>query len=71
MKEKEKQRKENFFKSDSGRMFLAKYGIGIILVIMMVFIAVAEPSFLTGRNMINVATQISINGSKSGNFAGE
>lgn len=57
-----KEKKENFFKSDYGRMFLSKYGIGVILVIMMVFIAIAEPSFLTGRNMINVATQISING---------
>jgi len=55
-------KKESFFKSDRFRMFIGKYGIGVVLVIMMVFISIAQPSFLTPRNLISVATQISING---------
>lgn len=55
-------KKESFFKSDRFRMFIGKYGIGVVLVIMMVFISVAQPQFLTPRNLISVATQISING---------
>lgn len=43
------------------RMFMGKYGIGVILLIMMVFISVMEPSFRSTSNMINVATQVSIN----------
>ena len=55
-------KKESFFKSDRFRMFIGKYGIGVVLVIMMVFISIAQPQFLTPRNLISVATQISING---------
>ena len=43
------------------RMFMGKYGIGVILLIMMIGIAIAEPAFRTGSNMLNVATQVSIN----------
>ncbi|MCB6201545.1 ABC transporter permease [Extibacter muris] len=43
------------------RMFMGKYGIGVILLIMMIFISVMEPSFRSTSNMINVATQVSIN----------
>lgn len=43
------------------RMFMGKYGIGVILLFMMIVIAVMEPAFRTSNNMINVATQVSIN----------
>ncbi|MEZ3435234.1 MAG: ABC transporter permease [Lachnospiraceae bacterium] len=43
------------------RMFMGKYGIGVILLIMMVFISIMEPAFRSGSNMVNVATQVSIN----------
>ncbi len=46
---------------DKFRMFMGKYGIGVILVLMMVFISFMEPSFRSASNMINVATQVSIN----------
>jgi ribose/xylose/arabinose/galactoside ABC-type transport system permease subunit len=41
---------------------MGQYGIGVVLIIMMIIIAVMEPRFLTLSNIINVATQISING---------
>ena len=47
---------------DRIRALLGQYGIGIVLIIMMVVIAIMEPRFLTPGNIINVATQISING---------
>lgn len=43
------------------RMFMGKYGIGVILLFMMVVISVMEPTFRSGGNMLNVATQVSIN----------
>ncbi len=46
---------------DKFRMFMGKYGIGVILLLMMVFISFVEPSFRSASNMINVATQVSIN----------
>lgn len=42
-------------------MLLGKYGIGVILLIMMIFIAIVEPAFRSPSNLINVATQVSIN----------
>lgn len=48
------------------RMFMGKYGIGVILLFMMIVIAVMEPAFRTSNNMINVATQVSINAMKIG-----
>ena len=48
--------------SDRLRTILGQYGIGLVLVIMMVVIAIMEPRFMTPGNIINVATQISING---------
>ena len=48
--------------SDRIRSLLGQYGIGIVLIIMMVVIAIMEPRFMTPGNIINVATQISING---------
>jgi len=47
---------------DRVRALLGQYGIGIVLIIMMIVIAIMEPRFLTPGNIINVATQISING---------
>ncbi len=49
-------------RQDRIRSLLGQYGIGIVLVIMMIVIAIMEPRFLTPENIINVATQISING---------
>lgn len=48
--------------SDSLRMFMGKYGIGVVLLIMMIAIGIMEPTFATSTNFINVATQVSING---------
>lgn len=52
----------DFRKSDSFKMYMGKYGIGVILLVMMIFIGVMEPAFATATNFINVATQITING---------
>lgn len=49
-------------KQDRIRSFLGQYGIGVVLIIMMIVIAIMEPRFMTPGNIINVATQISING---------
>jgi len=46
---------------DAFRMFMGKYGIAVILFFMMVLIAIIEPSFRSANNMMNVATQVSIN----------
>ena len=48
--------------NDNLRMFMGKYGIGVVLLIMMVLIGIMEPTFATGTNFINVATQVAING---------
>lgn len=48
--------------NDEFKMFMGKYGIGVVLLIMMVGIGIMEPSFATKNNFINVATQVSING---------
>lgn len=55
--------KSSFFESDSFRLFMGKYGIGVILFIMLVCLSIAEPSFRSGRNLMNVAKQVAINGS--------
>ena len=44
------------------RAYIGKYGIGIILLILMIAIGIVEPSFRSGTNLLNVATQVSING---------
>ena len=49
-------------RQDKIRQLMGQYGIGFVLVIMMVVIAIMEPRFMTVGNIINVATQISING---------
>lgn len=43
------------------RIFMGKYGIGVVLLFMMLGISVVEPAFRSGSNMLNVATQVSIN----------
>ncbi len=56
------QKLKSYSKEDRIRSLLGQYGIGLVLVIMMIVIAIMEPRFLTLGNIINVATQISING---------
>lgn len=46
---------------DQFRMFMGKYGIAVILFFMMVIIGIMEPAFRSVNNMMNVATQVSIN----------
>ena len=46
---------------DKFRMFMGKYGIAVILFIMMMIIGVVEPAFRSVNNLMNVATQVSIN----------
>lgn len=48
--------------NDSIRMFMGKYGIGFVLLLMMIAIGIMEPAFAKPNNFINVATQVSING---------
>lgn len=55
--------KKSFFKSDSFRLFMGKYGIGVILFIMLVALSIAEPNFRSSRNLMNIAKQVAINGS--------
>jgi ribose/xylose/arabinose/galactoside ABC-type transport system permease subunit len=48
--------------NDNLRMFMGKYGIGLVLLLMMVVIGIMEPTFATSKNFMNVATQVAING---------
>ena len=48
--------------NDNIRMFMGKYGIGVVLLFMMIAIGIMEPAFATSNNFINVATQVAING---------
>lgn len=61
--EKTLNEKKSFFKSDSFRLFMGKYGIGVILFIILVALSIAEPNFRSSRNLINIAKQVAINGS--------
>lgn len=47
---------------DQFNMFLGKYGIGIILLGMVIIIAIMKPMFIKPNNLLNIFTQISING---------
>lgn len=53
--------KKKFYQTDSFRMFMGKYGIGVILVFMIFIIAVLKPRFIYPSNILNVLTQISVN----------
>lgn len=46
---------------DSLRNFMGKYGVSVVMVIMIIAIAAYKPVFLGSMNIINVVTQISIN----------
>ena len=48
--------------NDAFRRFMGNYGIGAVLLIMMIGIGIMEPRFATKVNFINVAAQVSING---------
>lgn len=54
-------KEKKFFQSDEFRMFMGKYGIGVILIFMIVVIAVLKPRFIYPSNILNVLTQISVN----------
>ena len=41
---------------------MGKYGVSLIMVVMIIAIAIYNPRFLSGTNLINVITQVSING---------
>lgn len=47
---------------DKFEMFLGKYGMGIILIGMVIVIAIMKPLFIKPGNLLNIFTQISING---------
>lgn len=49
-------------RKDEFRMFMGKYGIGVILFFMLVILMVVEPSFRSPSNFINIAKQVAING---------
>lgn len=44
------------------RSLMGKYGVAIIMFVMIIVIGIMEPRFLSGMNLVNVATQITING---------
>ncbi|MDL2214001.1 ABC transporter permease [Clostridia bacterium OttesenSCG-928-O13] len=47
---------------DEFRMFMGKYGIGVILFIMLLILIVTVPSFRNPNNFVNIAKQVAING---------
>ena len=51
-----------FFKSEGFRSFMGKYGVSVIMLFMIIVIAIVRPMFLSSTNLLNVCTQISING---------
>ena len=53
--------KKKFYQTDGFRMFMGKYGIGVILIFMILVIGVMKPRFLYPSNILNVLTQISVN----------
>ena len=44
------------------RLFMQKYGIGLILLALIVMMVIISPTFRTGRNAISILLQVSING---------
>lgn len=53
--------KKKFYQTEAFRMFMGKYGIGVVLIFMIVIIAILKPRFIYPSNILNVLTQISIN----------
>ena len=44
------------------RIFMQKYGIGLILLALIILMVIISPTFRTGRNAISILLQVSING---------
>lgn len=44
------------------RQLMGKYGVSLIMVVMIIAIAIYNPRFLSSTNLLNVITQVSING---------
>lgn len=49
-------------KNDKAQYMLKKYGIILVLFMMIIVISILRPTFLTSRNLFNVLTQVSIFG---------
>ena len=47
---------------DRIRSIMGQYGIGVVVIIMVIAIAIMEPRFLTVGNLMNVTMQVTING---------
>ena len=54
--------KVSFYKTEGFKTFMGKYGVSVIMLLMIIGIAIARPMFLSSTNLVNVCTQISING---------
>lgn len=56
--------KEGFFQKNKEEIaiFMGKYGIGVILVFMLILLMIAEPAFRSPNNFVNIAKQVAING---------
>ncbi len=57
----EKIKGKKFYQTDDFRLFMGKYGIGVVLVFMIIIIAILKPRFISLSNILNVMTQISVN----------
>lgn len=58
-KEKKKQRMILGIPQDA---FMKKYGIFLVLLIMIIFMCIASPTFRTVGNVVSILQQISVNG---------
>lgn len=47
---------------ESWRQFFGKYGVSVVMFIMIIAIGIYRPTFLKPANLINVTTQITVNG---------
>ncbi|MDR1801556.1 MAG: ABC transporter permease [Lachnospiraceae bacterium] len=54
--------KSIYTNKDELRLFMGKYGIGVILFVMLIALIITVPSFRTTSNFINILKQVSING---------
>lgn len=54
--------KKEALRKDEFRMFMGKYGIGVILFFLLIILLIVEPSFRSPNNFINIAKQVAING---------
>lgn len=48
--------------SESFNIFIRRYGIGVIMLGMIIILAIASPTFRTGDNFISILLEVSING---------